>query len=142
MFLLFARGAAPLGERIERIADRLAEAPAFLERSKTRAAGPQVAVWQRTEARYAADLPGLFAEVRAAADGVLDGAALARLDRSISGANAALEAYGGWVTRHARRRHRRLAARRASATTSWSASGRSRTWTPTRSWRSDTSSCG
>ena len=98
VFLLFARGAAPLGERIERIADRLAEAPAFLERSKTRAAGPQVAVWQRTEARYAADLPGLFAEVRAAADGVLDGAALARLDRSISGANAALEAYGGWVT--------------------------------------------
>ena len=98
VFLLFARGAAPLGERIERIADRLAEAPAFLERSKTRAAGPQVAVWQRTEARYAADLPGLFAEVRAAADGVLDGAALARLDRSIAGANAALEAYGGWVT--------------------------------------------
>ena len=98
VFLLFARGAAPLGERIERIADRLAEAPAFLERSKTRAAGPQVAVWQRTEARYAADLPGLFAEVRTAADGVLDGAALARLDRSIAGANAALEAYGGWVT--------------------------------------------
>jgi uncharacterized protein (DUF885 family) len=98
VFLLFARGAAPLGERIERIADRLAEAPAFLERSKTRAAGPQVAVWQRTEARYAADLPGLFAEVRAAADGVLDGGALARLERSIAGANAALEAYGGWVT--------------------------------------------
>jgi hypothetical protein len=47
------------------------EAPAFLERSKTRATGPQVAVWQRTEARYAADLPGLFAEVRAAADGVI-----------------------------------------------------------------------
>ena len=98
VFLLFARGAAPLGERIERIADRLAEAPAFLERSKTRATGPQVAVWQRTEARYAADLPGLFAEVRAAADGVLDGAALAHLDRSIAGANAALEAYGAWVT--------------------------------------------
>jgi uncharacterized protein (DUF885 family) len=98
VFLLFARGAAPLGERIERIADRLAEAPGFLERSKTRAVGPQVAVWQRTEARYAADLPGLFAEVRAAAAGVLDGAALAHLDRSIAGANAALEAYGGWVT--------------------------------------------
>ena len=43
VFLLFARGAAPLGERIERIADRLEAAPAFLERSKTRAAGPQVA---------------------------------------------------------------------------------------------------
>ncbi len=98
VFLLFARGAAPLGERIERIADRLDEAPAFLDRSKTRAAGPQVALWQRTEARYAADLPGLFAEVRAAADGVLEGAALAHLERAIAGANAALEAYGRWVT--------------------------------------------
>ena len=98
VFLLFARGAAPLGERIERIADRLAEAPAFLEGSKTRAAGPQVAVWQRTEARYAADLPGLFAEVRAAAVGALDGATLGRLDRAIAGADAALEAYGAWVT--------------------------------------------
>ncbi len=98
VFLLFARGAAPLSERIERIADRLAEAPAFLERSKTRATGPQVAVWQRTEVRYAADLPGLFAEVRAAAVGVLDGPALAHIDRSIAGANAALEAYGAWVT--------------------------------------------
>ena len=41
--------------------------------------------------------PSLFAEVRAAAEGVLDGPALARLDRSIAGASAALEAYGGWV---------------------------------------------
>ena len=99
VFLLFARGAAPLAERIERIADRLAEAPAFLERSKTRAAGPQVAVWQRTEARYAArPARRCSREVRAAADGVLDGAALARLDRAIAGANAALEAYGAWVT--------------------------------------------
>ena len=97
VFLLFARGAAPLAERLERIADRLAAAPAFLEQSKTRATGRQVAVWQRTEARYATDLPSLFAEVRVAADGVLEGAALARLDQSIAGANAALESYGGWV---------------------------------------------
>ena len=97
VFLLFARGAAPLAERIERIADRLDAAPAFLEQAKTRATGPQVALWQRTEARYAADLPSLFAEVRAAADGVLDGSATARLDRSIAGASAALEAYAGWV---------------------------------------------
>ncbi len=97
IFLLFARGAAPLAERLERIADRLAAAPAFLEQGKTRAVGRQVAVWQRTEARYATDLPSLFAEVRVAADGVLEGPALARLDRSIAGANAALESYGGWV---------------------------------------------
>ena len=70
IFLLFARGAAPLSERLARIADRLEEAPAFLEQGKTRAVGQQVAIWQRTEARYAADLPSLFAEVRAAAEGV------------------------------------------------------------------------
>ncbi len=66
--------------------------------------------WQRTEARYAADLPSLFAEVRAAAEGVLDGPALARLDRSIADASAALEAYGGWVRQTHGRRHRGLAA--------------------------------
>ena len=98
VFLLFARGAAPLAERLERIADRLVAAPAFLEESKTRAVGRQVAVWQQTEARYATDLPSLFSEVRAAADGVLDGTSLARLDRAIAGASSALEAYGGWVS--------------------------------------------
>ena len=114
VFLLFARGAAPLGERIERIADRLAEAPAFLEGSKTRAAGPQVAVWQRTEARYAADLPGLFAEVRAAAVGALDGATLGRLDRAIAGADARPRSVWRLGDRHAGGRHRRLAARRGA----------------------------
>ena len=47
--------------------------PAFLEQARRRApSGRQVAVWQQVEARYATDLPALFAEVRAAADGVLD----------------------------------------------------------------------
>ena len=97
VFLLFARGAAPLAERLERIADRLEAAPVFLEQAKTRAKGRQVAVWQQTEARYATDLPSLFSEVRAAADGVLGESAMTRLDRGIAGANTALEAYGGWV---------------------------------------------
>jgi uncharacterized protein (DUF885 family) len=97
VFALFARGAAPLSERLARIADRLEAAPAFLEQGKTRAVGQQVAIWQRTEARYAADLPSLFAEVRAAADGVLDGPELSRLERAIAGANVALEAHGAWV---------------------------------------------
>jgi uncharacterized protein (DUF885 family) len=97
VFLLFARGAAPVAERIERIADRLEQAPVYLAAARSRAAAPAVAIWQRTEARYAADLPSLFAEVRAAADGVLDDAALARLDRSIAGASAALEAHRVWV---------------------------------------------
>ena len=99
MFLLFARGSAPLAERIERIADRLEEAPAFLGAVEDARGGPQVAVWQRTEARYAADLPGLFARSRAAADGVLDGAALAPPRRGRSRApTRPLEAYGGWMT--------------------------------------------
>ena len=136
IFLLFARGAAPLSERLARIADRLEEAPAFLEQGKTRAVGQQVAIWQRTEARYAADLPSLFAEVRAAAEGVIDGAELE-------------------AARAGHRRRQRRAARPTrpgssrpsptpattgrwapSATTSWSACGPSATSTPTRSSRS------
>ena len=97
VFLLFARGAAPLAERLDAIASRLAEVPAFLEASKTRAAGRQVAIWQQVEARYARDLPSLFAEVRGTAVDALDERALARLDRAIDGANAALEAYGAWL---------------------------------------------
>ena len=97
VFVLFARGAAPLAERIERIADRLEQAPAYLEASKSRAAGRQVAVWQETEARYAADLPSLFAEVRAVAAGTLGATALGRLDRVVARAGEALEGYGGWL---------------------------------------------
>ncbi len=98
VFLIFARGAAPLAERLDRIADRLEAAPAFLEQAKTRAVGRQVGIWQRTEARYTKDLPSLFAEVRVAADGVIGGAQLAHLDRAIAVASAALESYAGWVT--------------------------------------------
>ena len=97
VFLLFARGAAPLAERLERITDRLEAAPAWLEDARTRANGPQVATWQQTEARYASDLPSLFAEVRTAAEPVLDERALARLDRAIDAANVSLEAHGAWI---------------------------------------------
>ncbi len=97
VFLLFARGAAPLAERLGHIAARLEQAPAFLEASRTRANGRQVATWQKVEARYVEDLPSLFGEVRAAADGALDSTAIARLDRAIARANAALETYGQWL---------------------------------------------
>ena len=50
-----------------------------------------------SEARYATDLPSLFAEVRGAAEGVIDGPELARLEGAIAGANVALEAHGAWV---------------------------------------------
>jgi len=98
VFLLFARGAAPLTERIERITDRLEAAPGYLAEARTRAVGRPVAIWQRTEARYAADLPSLFVEIRAAAEPAMDEGSVRRLDRAIDAANVALEAHREWVT--------------------------------------------
>jgi uncharacterized protein (DUF885 family) len=97
VFLLFARGSAPLAQRIERIADRLEAAPAYIEASRTRAAGHPVGIWQETDLRNAKDMPGLFAEVRAAADGLLGASELARLDAAIAGANSALESWAGYL---------------------------------------------
>ncbi len=97
VFLLLARGAAPLAERLERITDRLEAVPSYLLAARSRARGAQVSTWQETEQRSAADLPSLFAEVRAAAGPVLDERALARLERAIGEANVALEAHGAWL---------------------------------------------
>ena len=97
VFLLFARGAAPLAERLERIADRLEAVPAYLEASRTRAVGAPVATWLETDLRNAGDLPYLFAEVRAVAADVLAPASLARLDAAAAGAQAALESWAGWL---------------------------------------------
>jgi uncharacterized protein (DUF885 family) len=97
VFLLFARGSAPLAERLWRITDRLEGVPAYLDGARTRAVGPQVATWQRVEQRYATDLPGLFAEVREAAETELDPRSMARLDHAIDGARKALDGYGGWL---------------------------------------------
>jgi uncharacterized protein (DUF885 family) len=93
VFLLFARGAAPLAQRLEWIGERLAATPAYLQASRSRLAGTPVNLWHEIELRSAQEMPGLFAEVRAAADGVLDAAQLRRLDSSIADANGALE---GW----------------------------------------------
>ncbi len=97
VFLLFARGSASLAERLERITDRLEAVPDYLIQTRTRAVEPQVATWQQIERRLAADLPGLFAEVRATADGVLPPPALARLDHAVTAARAALDGYGAWL---------------------------------------------
>jgi len=97
VFALFARGAAPLPERLERIADRIAAVPEFLAGSRSRARGPQVAVWQKVELRYAQDLPGLFAEVREVAATELSAPELARLDTAIAGARSALDDYAAWL---------------------------------------------
>jgi uncharacterized protein (DUF885 family) len=49
------------------------------------------------ELRYAKDLPGLFAEVREAAEVAVDARELARLDRAIDGARHALDAHTTWL---------------------------------------------
>ncbi len=97
VFLLFARGAAPLAERLERIADRLEAVPAYLGASRSRAIGAPVATWQETDLRNAEDLPYLFAEVRSAAENVLTPTSLARLDAAVAGAQAALGSWAGWL---------------------------------------------
>jgi len=97
VFALFARGAAPLAERLARITDRVEAVPTYLEGSRSRARGRQVAVWQQVERRYARDLPSLFAEVREAAEVELDAAGLGRLDGAIADARHALDDYLAWL---------------------------------------------
>jgi uncharacterized protein (DUF885 family) len=97
VFLVFARGSAPLAERLACITERLEGIPAYLQASRSRAKGAPVATWQETDLRNAEDLPYLFAEVRTAADNVLGPGELARLDRAIANAQTALEGWSGWL---------------------------------------------
>jgi uncharacterized protein (DUF885 family) len=97
VFSLFARGAAPLSERLARIADRVEGVPQYLAEARSRAVVPQVDIWQQVEQRYAQDLPGLLAEVREAAEQELPAAELARLDKAIAGAREALDGYEAWL---------------------------------------------
>ncbi|MFN8629567.1 MAG: DUF885 domain-containing protein [Chloroflexota bacterium] len=97
IFLVFARGSAPLAERLGNITERLEGVPAYLQASRSRAKGPAVSTWQETDLRNAEDLPYLFAEVRTAADDLLSQGELARLDRAIANAQSALEGWTGWL---------------------------------------------
>jgi uncharacterized protein (DUF885 family) len=97
LFLLFARGATPLAERLERITDRIEAVPAFLDGSRSRLKGPPVRIWQEVERRYASDLPGLFGEMLATAETTSGPTELARMRRAIEGANACLEDYDAWL---------------------------------------------
>ncbi|HEX7222802.1 MAG TPA: DUF885 domain-containing protein [Candidatus Limnocylindrales bacterium] len=97
LFLIFAQDYAPLGERLAAISGRLEGVPDYLDQSRTRAAVPQVRLWQRLEIESAGDLPSFFSEIEAA------GAALPdpdrrRLEKAAVRAREALVEYERWLT--------------------------------------------
>jgi uncharacterized protein (DUF885 family) len=96
IFLIFARDYAPLAERLDAIAGRLEAVPTFLAESRTRAVVPQVRAWQQLEIESAANLPGFFAEVTAAAAGLPEGERR-RLEAAADTARAAIADYGAWL---------------------------------------------
>ena len=101
VFLLFARGARPLAERLMSIAARLEAAPRHIEEQKTRlGAVPPVRLWNEMELEAVGSLPTLFEDVAAAGRREFgEGAVEARrLEQAASAAAAALHDYGQWLT--------------------------------------------
>jgi uncharacterized protein (DUF885 family) len=97
LFALFARDFAPLEERLDAIASRLEATPAFLAASRSRAAVPQVRLWQTIEIETAGEIPALFDEIVAAGEGVLEGPELRRLRAAADGARTAVADYRTWL---------------------------------------------
>jgi uncharacterized protein (DUF885 family) len=93
LFALFARDFAPLADRLGSLTSRLEAVPTFLAQHRTRAAAPQVRLWQELEIESGGEMPALFAEIKAAGRGVLDERAQARLDKAVETASAAVAAY-------------------------------------------------
>jgi uncharacterized protein (DUF885 family) len=97
LFLSFARDYAPLPERLDAIAARLAAVPGYLDQHRTRAAVPQVRLWQKLELDAARDLPSFLDEIDAAGRTVLDGAGRRRLEQGSAAARAGLAEYAAWL---------------------------------------------
>ncbi|MGH2474681.1 MAG: DUF885 family protein, partial [Candidatus Limnocylindrales bacterium] len=97
IFLLFARDHAPLAERLDAIAGRLEAVPRHLQDARTRAARPQVRLWQGLEIESAAQLPSLFDEVVAAGRAAVDAPERRRLERASEAAKVAVEGYTTWL---------------------------------------------
>jgi uncharacterized protein (DUF885 family) len=93
LFGIFARDYAPLADRLVSLASRLEAVPQFLAEHKTRAAVPQVRLWQQLEIEAGGDMPFLFNEIKATGKGVLDEKTQARLDKAVATAGAAVESY-------------------------------------------------
>ena len=99
LFALFAREFAPLAERLDAMTSRLEAVPAFLEANKSRAAVPQVRLWQTIEIETAGEIPALFDEIVAAGEGVLGPAEQRRLRTASDAAKAAVADYATWLER-------------------------------------------
>jgi uncharacterized protein (DUF885 family) len=96
LFLLFARDFAPLADRLASLTARLEAVPAWLDAHRTRAAVPQVRLWQQLEMESARDLPSFLDDVVAAGDS-LPAVARARLETAAEAARRAVGEYGDWL---------------------------------------------
>jgi uncharacterized protein (DUF885 family) len=99
LFALFARDFAPLAERLDAMTSRLEAVPAFLEANRSRAVVPQVRLWQTIEIETAGEIPTLFDEIVAAANGVLGPAEQRRLQVASDAAKSAVATYTTWLER-------------------------------------------
>ncbi len=100
LFPLFTRDFAPPAERFEAIAGRLEAVREHLRQHRTRAAGPQVAVWQRLDLESSRGLGSFFAEIREAAAVLdLDAGLRRRLDRAARTALDGIDEHARWVER-------------------------------------------
>ena len=97
LFAVFARDFAPLPERLASMTSRLEGVPAFLAESRSQLAGTPVRTWQQLEIESAEDMPALYGEISAAAEGVLADAEASRLQAAIERATAATREYAGWI---------------------------------------------
>ena len=99
VFLLFARSARPLAERLAAINSRLEQAPRVLIEHRSRLGDRPQRLWNELELDAAGSVPSLFDEVHTAAVAELgeDHPETRRLERAARSASAALEEYRGWL---------------------------------------------
>jgi len=97
LFALFARDFAPLDERLDAISSRLEATPRFLAASRSRAAVPQVRLWQTIEIETAGEIPALFDEIVAAGESTLKAPELRRLHSAAAAARTAVAEYRTWL---------------------------------------------
>jgi uncharacterized protein (DUF885 family) len=100
LFPLFTRDFAPLRERLDMIAARLEQAPAFLRGHRSRAVVPQSGPWLEIELRAGASTPRFLDDIAHAAeapDANVPAAEQARLTRAIDRAKVAIEDQAEWI---------------------------------------------